>query len=507
LILQHIRSLLLLLCLTFSLVLSGCVGGSSHAPSIYFQVTKDDPPFVAHFKNSIGTLWYDVRFSGVRIGRARTERSIEMQDGEPVYHFSLDEQSRLQILGTSNNISRQEEKCFSSTYPYSLLFSSYRVAYGDVQALLEVDRIGPGKYKVTGTLGRDGSGQIVKGRFYGLEDELDLEMWLLATPEIGESESFQVLRSDILGTGNMEASIKEISNELVDGQKRNIYEILTRAQEGGFGHLKYNEDGEMIFKSGPERVEYHLQRFKPPLPTSDSADIYVNSIVPVEQKIGRADTIGSLEIIINGPHINLLETSPGQWVECNDTNGACKVKIGDIEAVPPVRATEVDVTEYLQATPRILSDSSLIVKMANDIVGETTDREKQIEKLVQYIDSFLMGGYVFHTNLIDLLKERKGDCTEYALLFVALARSLGIPCREVSGLVYMGDWCQGFGLHAWNEVFINGRWRGVDSSSNSSRIHPVYIRFPDDPYKNILLVEAAREMKIEIEKVTLHNEL
>ena len=39
----------------------------------------------------------------------------------------------------------------------------------------------------------------------------------------------------------------------------------------------------------------------------------------------------------------------------------------------------------------------------------------------------------------DIMEKKSGDCTEHALLFVTLARALGIPAREVSGIYYADE--------------------------------------------------------------------
>ena len=53
-----------------------------------------------------------------------------------------------------------------------------------------------------------------------------------------------------------------------------------------------------------------------------------------------------------------------------------------------------------------------------------------------------------------------GVCTEYSTLFAALARSIGIPVRYVSGYVYSDKFQEWMG-HAWTEAYI-GSWVPVD---------------------------------------------
>lgn len=62
----------------------------------------------------------------------------------------------------------------------------------------------------------------------------------------------------------------------------------------------------------------------------------------------------------------------------------------------------------------------------------------------------------------------KGVCQDYAHIFIALCRQLGIPARYVVGIP------QGEGeTHAWAEVYDDGIWFGVDPTNNC---------FVDDSY-------------------------
>lgn len=59
----------------------------------------------------------------------------------------------------------------------------------------------------------------------------------------------------------------------------------------------------------------------------------------------------------------------------------------------------------------------------------------------------------------------RGDCTEFAVLLGALARSFDYPARIIVGLVVLEEQgkLQAFG-HAWTEVFSGGAWQLVDAT-------------------------------------------
>jgi transglutaminase-like putative cysteine protease len=56
------------------------------------------------------------------------------------------------------------------------------------------------------------------------------------------------------------------------------------------------------------------------------------------------------------------------------------------------------------------------------------------------------------------LAARRGDATEFASAFVAMARATGLPARPRAGLVARRT---SFYLHVWAEVWLDG-WVAVD---------------------------------------------
>ncbi|WP_255989577.1 transglutaminase-like domain-containing protein [Chitinolyticbacter albus] len=62
------------------------------------------------------------------------------------------------------------------------------------------------------------------------------------------------------------------------------------------------------------------------------------------------------------------------------------------------------------------------------------------------------------------LRHRRGDCTEYAYLYTALARGCQIPARVMGGYVLNRDGLiRSAEYHNWSEVWIDEGWQVVDA--------------------------------------------
>ena len=68
----------------------------------------------------------------------------------------------------------------------------------------------------------------------------------------------------------------------------------------------------------------------------------------------------------------------------------------------------------------------------------------------------------------DVLTLRAGVCQDFAHLFIAVARAMGVPARYVSGYIHSPDERTAAASHAWAEAWVLGRgWIGFDAT------HPV----------------------------------
>jgi transglutaminase-like putative cysteine protease len=72
----------------------------------------------------------------------------------------------------------------------------------------------------------------------------------------------------------------------------------------------------------------------------------------------------------------------------------------------------------------------------------------------------------------DCLTQRRGVCQDFAHVFIALGRLLGVPCRYVSGYLFHRPGEDGRiaedATHSWAEAFVPGTgWVGFDSSNDA----------------------------------------
>ena len=66
----------------------------------------------------------------------------------------------------------------------------------------------------------------------------------------------------------------------------------------------------------------------------------------------------------------------------------------------------------------------------------------------------------------DVLELRAGVCQDFAHLFIAVARAMGVPARYVSGYIHFaGDRGATTASHAWAEAWVPGKgWIGYDAT-------------------------------------------
>ena len=110
------------------------------------------------------------------------------------------------------------------------------------------------------------------------------------------------------------------------------------------------------------------------------------------------------------------------------------------------------------------------IKLSFDICEGITSHAEKVTKIYDYITWYLSyddekaknveNGYI--PDVDSVLQSRKGICFDYSALFASMLRAQNIPVRLVMGYVEPNNL-----YHAWNQVYIEGKWVFMDPTFGS----------------------------------------
>ncbi len=123
----------------------------------------------------------------------------------------------------------------------------------------------------------------------------------------------------------------------------------------------------------------------------------------------------------------------------------------------------------LAATPIADHEDPAVRRFANRAArGAATAREtaERLRRAVHtHVDRKGLG--TAFASASETVRDRRGDCTEHAVLLAAALRSRGIPSRVVNGLVWIpsgGGPEGGYLWHMWTQAVVEGRWIDLDAT-------------------------------------------
>ena len=107
-----------------------------------------------------------------------------------------------------------------------------------------------------------------------------------------------------------------------------------------------------------------------------------------------------------------------------------------------------------------------VLELLPQIIFQAKNPYRQAELVFDYFAAnykILSKSRAAESNPLDLIKRKRGDAYDFAVLYAALLRAAGIPCRILSGVLIDAD--KQSKNHWWNEFYIeNFGWVPVDAA-------------------------------------------
>ena len=386
-----------------------------------------------------GEHWYAVLFRHRPIGHYRT-RNGRTAGGD--FEFGTTLLFRL----AGNGETRIEDRLvFHRRPPHRLLHAEHVKTGGSAQRRVS---LGGGAATVVQGADRrriDWEGDLELG------DYLAVERWLSsASPTAGDVRSsravdfdrlavvthrWRILERDDAGTDIARESSPDAARVRLDAER-----VPSRMTMGDL----------FVLERVADEATARLWERNPPLFSAATHRVSVDRVIP--------DPAALRRLVVAVEHESGRAPWPGAPASAR--------LIADIDSRRPADAGEVAAARsatvtYPAAQPRFRA-------LAERAVAGLGDPGEQAGALAVFVRGYLRYRDTADVRTVfDTLRDRSGDCTEFADLYTTLARALGLPARTVVGLAYQGDGVAdgsagAFVLHAWNEVAIDGAWRGVD---------------------------------------------
>lgn len=254
---------------------------------------------------------------------------------------------------------------------------------------------------------------------------------------------------------------------------------------GGVTVVAYvDDDGQVVREESPlgytiERTYYEIARQEwqasrqgPRLASGYGAVIEgtaISSNVDLSDIAERAQ----LAVRLGGVELTGFDLEGGRQQLRGDTLVITRESAGAADYILPYAAGGA-IADELAATPLIQARDPRIIAAARRAVGDTRDPREAARRLNDWVYETLAKDITLSVpSALQVLEAEQGDCNEHTVLYVALARALGLPARTAVGLVHIRG---RFYYHAWPEVWL-GAWTAVDPTLGQFPADASHLRF------------------------------
>jgi hypothetical protein len=246
-----------------------------------------------------------------------------------------------------------------------------------------------------------------------------------------------------------------------------------------------DEDGRLVRAESPlgftlERTAYELAREawdrtrRDPTLASGYGAIIEGTAIASDADLSRMAGTDQMIVRLGGVEVEGFDLAGGRQTLRGDTLIVRRERLADLDAGYQLPYQGGDLDGELEATPLIQATDPRIMSLANEIVGDERDPVIVARLLNEWVYGALRKEITLSMpSAVQVLESMQGDCNEHTVLYIALARALGLPARTAVGVVHLDG---RFYYHAWPEVWLDG-WVAVDPTFGQVPADASHLRF------------------------------
>jgi len=443
----------------------------------------------------LGEYWYGLYISGQKSGFSRSSIA-KTDDG---YVAEEDAQFQVSMMGVPQEMHIVTKRMYGEDGSLREIISEVKDLGGVsvFRARVEGDELA--LYSQVG--GAEETTMLPLPR-ETLADTLKHAHWVRQNPAIGDTMTFSLFEPMYQQEVSGLSTIAGIEQRFIQGVQVEVYKIDTSLERLGIESTSYvTREGITVEDVVAGSIRMRLEDEKLAKDFDYSNDVVISNAVILPERIESPRTRDSLRLRLTGPLGTEHVFIDGRQRLVADEDGSF-LFVSQLQEVPDetpeLPVTDPELERWTEATTFVQSDDERIIEKAREIIGDETDSWAATQRLSEWVSENVRDVFSARlTNALEVLHSLKGDCTEHSILFIAFARAVGIPAREVSGLVYIDDG-PGFYYHQWAKVWV-GRWVDVDPTFNQALADVTHIKLAEgDLFEQARIMPIIGNLEIEV---------
>jgi len=480
------RAALAVASLTVAVALAGCpeqrpesLKGPPRPPQAAIAAGAANLPDILTLRRPEGPEWFGLYIGGKKAGYQRSELLRELRDGKDVLVLKSGGAIRVLLDGKQVERTMEEERVYEAKPGGRLLSITSRMA-GDGG-----DRV------LRGTCVRERCTLRIEAP--GAEPEERVLEGVTENADFADGERLVAQRHGALRAHIIEPlKVRSRETELAFVRRERLVapgveeevSVVTEQEVGDRQATEWRiaDDGRVIDMRQGEGI---LVRAEPEVRARalETVELFALGRVPVPRPLPR-DVPGTIVYQLAGlPRGFWVDDARQRFAPGPDGTVSLAVTARPPLAADPARDTPLAAAakgaEAQDVSPNGSADADhpAIVALARQVAGDAHGAYAAALRLSAEVHERLKTAYgASHDRASDVLAAGRGDCSEHAVLTVALARALGIPAREVYGLVYASmDGKDALYWHAWVEVRSAGEWIAIDPTFGQAVADPTHL--------------------------------
>ena len=409
--------------------------------------------------------WYNLTLMNAKFGYMHISAEKTQYQGETVARNKIDMVMNFKALGTDVTIEiTRVEYIGSDLMPRHFLSTSNESGLKQVEG-----RIIDGVAYIKTTLNGETTESEVSVPPDTISEHTGVESLFQGGLKVGDKRTFHIFSFDLLKPVKTEIEVVRQDTLTYQSAEKQVY-VLRQTMDmmnGLTAKVWLDSDGVNY------RTEIPLMGL-PMVTTKTDRETALGGIEEVDLVLQTRILPSGKRPTPKGKHLEAkVKLTTGSIAEAVMSNARQKLEVSTAQAgtlsvqVPMVTAEDCPdlpiqqtAGEFLAASAYIQADVPAIHAKSEEILDGEVNSWRAAEKLCRWVhtsitDKKMSGGY---GSSLTALESRSGDCTEHTVLFIALARAVGIPARICSGIVFSKD---AFYYHFWPEVYV-GKWIQMD---------------------------------------------